>query len=136
MPAPVVLSGRNVRLEPLAPHHAEALAEAGGEDRTTYAFTPVPQGVEAARGYVERALGEQALGRVLPFAVISATSGRVVGATRFLDLDYWQGPLLWPPVPGVPYGDPATAVPDAAEIGNTWLAPAPRAPASTPRRSC
>ncbi|MET7289258.1 GNAT family N-acetyltransferase [Streptomyces sp. NPDC005573] len=123
MPAPVVLTGRNVRLEPLAPHHAEALAAAGGEDRTTYAFTPVPQGVEAARGYVERALGEQALGRILPFAVISTASGLVVGATRFLELDYWQGPLVWPSVPGVPYGDPLTAVPDAAEIGNTWLAP-------------
>lgn len=30
---------------------------------------------------------------------------------------------MWPAVPGVPYGDPRTAVPDAAEIGNTWLAP-------------
>ncbi|MEU6574823.1 GNAT family protein [Streptomyces sp. NPDC046805] len=123
MPAPVVLTGRKTRLEPLAPHHAEALAEAGAEDRTTYAFTPVPHGLDAAHGYVDRALAEQAAGRILPFAIVGAADGRVVGATRFLELDYWQGPMVWPPVPGVPYGDPVTAVPDAAEIGNTWLAP-------------
>jgi RimJ/RimL family protein N-acetyltransferase len=123
VPAPVVLTGRKTRLEPLAPHHAAALAEAGAEDRTAYAFTPVPFGLDAALSYIDRALAEQAMGRILPFAVVSAADGRVVGATRFVELDYWQGPLVWPPVPGVPYGDPVTAVPDAAEIGNTWLSP-------------
>ncbi|MFB7368723.1 GNAT family N-acetyltransferase [Streptomyces sp. NPDC056222] len=123
MPLPVVLSGRTVRLEPLAPQHAAAIAAAGSEDRTTYAFTPVPHNLDAAEIYLERALAEQAAGRALPFAVVSTADGQVVGATRFLELDYWQGPLVWPSVPGMPYGDPATAVPDAAEIGNTWLAP-------------
>ncbi|MFI8104559.1 GNAT family N-acetyltransferase [Streptomyces sp. NPDC101118] len=123
MPVPVALTGRIARLEPLAPHHALALAEAGAEDRTSYAFTPVPHGLEAAERYIDHALSEQAAGRMLPFAVISAADGRVVGSTRFLELDYWKGPMVWPSVPGVPYGDPATAVPDAAEIGNTWLAP-------------
>ncbi|QGZ51788.1 GNAT family N-acetyltransferase [Streptomyces sp. QHH-9511] len=123
MPLPVVLTGRTVRLEPLAPHHAAAIAAAGAQDRTTYAFTPVPHSPETAQVYIERALAEQSAGRALPFAVVSTADGRVVGATRFLQLDYWQGPLVWPAVPGVPHGDPATAVPDAAEIGNTWLAP-------------
>ncbi|WP_030197141.1 GNAT family N-acetyltransferase [Streptomyces sp. NRRL S-87] len=123
MPVPVALAGRLARLEPLAPHHAPALAEAGSEDRTSYAFTPVPHGLEATERYVDHALAEQAAGRMLPFAVLSAADGRVVGSTRFLELDYWKGPLIWPSVPGVPYGDPATAVPDAAEIGNTWLSP-------------
>ncbi|MEV7418341.1 GNAT family protein [Streptomyces sp. NPDC089919] len=123
MPVSVALAGRTARLEPLAPHHAQALAEAAAEDRTSYAFTPVPQGLEATERYIDHAVAEQAAGRMLPFAVISAADGRVVGATRFLELDYWQGPLVWPSVPGVPYGDPASAVPDAAEIGNTWLAP-------------
>ncbi|MFD6535358.1 GNAT family N-acetyltransferase, partial [Streptomyces goshikiensis] len=124
MPVPVLLAGRSVRLEPLAPHHTEALAMAGAEDRTTYAFTPVPHGVQASHEYIDRALADQAAGRSLPFAVVRATDGRVVGSTRFLELDYWQGPLVWPAVPGVPFGDPATAIPDAAEIGNTWLSPA------------
>ncbi|MDF3299255.1 GNAT family N-acetyltransferase [Streptomyces tropicalis] len=122
MPVPVVLTGRLTRLEPLAPHHAEGLAQAGAEDRTSYAFTPVPHDLEAARTYVDRALADQAAGRALPFAVVRAGDGQVVGSTRFLELDYWQGPLVWPAVPGVPYGDPVTAIPDAAEIGNTWLA--------------
>ena len=67
MPVPVTLIGRTVRLEPLAEHHAEALAEAGAADRTTYAFTPVPHGLEAAREYIGRALADQAAGRSLPF---------------------------------------------------------------------
>ncbi|MGW2013459.1 GNAT family N-acetyltransferase [Streptomyces sp. NPDC001927] len=123
MPLSLVLSGRTVRLEPLAPQHAVAIAAAGTEDRTTYAFTPVPHSLDAAEIYIERALADQAAGRALPFAVVSTADGRVVGSTRFLELDYWQGPLVWPAVPGVPHGDPLTAVPDAAEIGNTWLSP-------------
>ncbi|MFJ1790775.1 GNAT family N-acetyltransferase [Kitasatospora griseola] len=123
MPVPVTLYGRTVRLEPLAEHHAAALAEAGTEDRTTYAFTPVPHGLEAAREYIARALADQAAGRSMPYATVSTADNRVVGSTRFLELDYWQGPLVWPPVPGIPYGDPLEAVPDAAEIGNTWLSP-------------
>ncbi|MFG2333040.1 GNAT family N-acetyltransferase [Streptomyces sp. NPDC048604] len=123
MPVPVVLSGRLVRLEPLAPHHAAALAAVGAEDRATYSFTPVPHSLDTALSYIERALAEQSAGRMLPFAVVSTADERVIGSTRFLELDYWQGPPVWPSLPGVPYGDPATAVPDAAEIGNTWLCP-------------
>ncbi|MGW0119764.1 GNAT family N-acetyltransferase [Streptomyces sp. NPDC003327] len=122
MPVPVLLTGRSVRLEPLAMRHAEALARAGGADRSAYAFTPVPDGLESALDYIARALTDQAAGRCLPFAVVSTADGRVIGSTRFLELDYWRGPLVWPPVPGTPHGDPLTAVPDAAEIGNTWIA--------------
>ncbi|MFF9817577.1 GNAT family N-acetyltransferase [Streptomyces sp. NPDC014006] len=121
MPVAVVLAGRLTRLEPLATHHVEGLAQAAAEDRSSYAFTPVPHGLDGAAHYVDRALAEQAAGRALPFAVVRADDGRVVGSTRFVELDYWQGPLVWPAVPGLPHGDPVTAVPDAAEIGNTWL---------------
>lgn len=102
--------------------HAEALARAGGADRSAYAFTPVPDGFESALDYIARALTDQAAGRSLPFALISTADERVVGSTRFLELDYWRGPLIWPPAPGMPHGDPLTSVPDAAEIGNTWIA--------------
>lgn len=102
--------------------HAEALARAGGADRSAYAFTPVPDGFPSALDYIGRALADQAAGRSLPFALISTADERVIGSTRFLELDYWRGPLVWPPVPGLPHGDPLTAVPDAAEIGNTWIA--------------
>ncbi|MFF5503441.1 GNAT family N-acetyltransferase [Streptomyces roseolus] len=121
MPVPVLLTGRSVRLEPLAMRHAEALARAGEADRSAYAFTPVPNGLESALDYIARALAEQAAGRCLPFALVSTVDDRVIGSTRFLELDYWRGPLVWPPTPGHPHGDPLTAVPDAAEIGNTWI---------------
>lgn len=101
--------------------HAEALARAGEADRSAYAFTPVPNGLESALDYIARALAEQAAGRCLPFALVSTADDRVIGSTRFLELDYWRGPLVWPPTPGHPHGDPLTAVPDAAEIGNTWI---------------
>ncbi|MEZ0065602.1 RimJ/RimL family protein N-acetyltransferase [Streptacidiphilus sp. MAP12-20] len=121
MPVPVFLCGRTVRLEPLAERHIEALAAAAAEDRSSYAFTPVPHGVEATERYVNEALTAQAAGRALPFATVRATDGVVVGSTRFLELDYWQGPVIWPPAPRGPVGDPLTAIPDATEIGATWL---------------
>jgi hypothetical protein len=107
-PAPVVLAGRLVRLEPLAPSHAAALAAAAGDRR---GLTRVPEGVGAARAYVAEALVDAERCEALPFATVLAASGRVVGSTRFLDLQYW-------PVEERPPG-----VPVVAEIGATWLAP-------------
>jgi N-acetyltransferase len=121
VPAPVTLPGRIVRLEPLATHHAAGLADAGGHDRAAYAFTRVPHGLDEAACYIERALTEQATGKALPFAVLNAEDGRIIGSTRFLHFDYWQGPLVWPAVEDTPQGDPVIAIPDAGEIGNTWL---------------
>jgi RimJ/RimL family protein N-acetyltransferase len=121
VPESVFLLGRTVRLEPLAERHIEALAAASAEDRSSYAFTPVPHGVEATARYVEDALAAQEAGRALPFATVRTDDGKVVGSTRFCELDYWQGPVIWPPAPRGPVGDPRSAVPDATEIGATWL---------------
>jgi RimJ/RimL family protein N-acetyltransferase len=121
VPVPVFLVGRTVRLEPLSEHHVEALAAAAAEDRSSYAFTPVPNGIAATERYVADALAAQAAGRALPFATVRQSDGLVVGSTRFCELDYWQGPVIWPPAPRGPVGDPLTAVPDATEIGGTWL---------------
>ena len=121
MPLPVYLHGRTVRLEPLAERHIEALTTAAAEDRSSYAFTPVPHGLDATARYVADALAAQAAGRALPFATVRTSDGAVVGSTRFCELDYWQGPVIWPPAPRGPVGDPVAAVPDAAEIGATWL---------------
>ncbi len=121
MPAPVILTGRLVRLEPLAPHHVPGLAEAGAADRGVFAFTPVPYGHVEAADYVAQAAAAHAVGSALAFAVVATADGRVLGSTRFNRFDYWQGPMVWPVVHGMPAGDPLRAVPDAAEIGNTWL---------------
>ncbi|MGV9414440.1 GNAT family N-acetyltransferase [Nocardia sp. NPDC003693] len=121
MPVPLTLAGRLVRLEPLAPQHASGLAEAAAGNRDDYAFTPVPHGVDEALEYVSAALAGHAAGTSLAFAIIAVASGRVLGSTRFTRFDYWQGPVVWPLVHGLPSGDPLLAMPDAAEIGNTWL---------------
>ncbi|WP_067572350.1 GNAT family N-acetyltransferase [Nocardia acidivorans] len=126
MPVPLTLTGRLVRLEPLAPQHASGIAEAAAGNRDEYAFTPVPQGVDESLEYVAQALAGHAAGTSLAFAIIGVASGRVLGSTRFTRFDYWQGPLVWPLVHGLPPGDPLMAVPDAAEIGNTWLSPQAR----------
>ncbi|MGF6883248.1 RimJ/RimL family protein N-acetyltransferase [Nocardia sp. GAS34] len=121
MPALVALTGRLVRLEPLAPHHVAGLAAAGAENREAFAYTPVPHGLEEAADYVAQAVAAHAAGTGLAFAVVATADGGVLGSTRFTRFDYWQGPMVWPIVHGRPTGDPLLAIPDAAEIGNTWL---------------
>jgi len=103
---PVTLAGHHVRLEPLSLDHVDGLAAAAAIDRTTYGLSPVPEGVDGARAFVETAITGHAAGAFLPFAQLDARTGRIVGSTRYLDIQYWTG------------GD----TPNAVEIGSTWLA--------------
>lgn len=80
------LRGEHVTLEPLRMEHAGGLRAALGDgelSRCWYTSVPEPDGVER---YIQAALDVQGGGRVLPFAVRSA-SGEVVGTTRFYALD-------------------------------------------------
>lgn len=122
MLSPLVLEGRLVRLEPLEAGHARALADAAAEDRSSYAYTWVPDGPQDAERYVARALAYQATGLALPFVVRRLADGCVIGATRFLDLAVFTWPPPWPPGVGrgpVPSDD---LPPSVAEIGSTWYA--------------
>jgi RimJ/RimL family protein N-acetyltransferase len=112
---PVVLEGRFVRLEPLTAAHAPALAAAASGSRATYGLTWVPGSPAEAATYVETALAEQAAGRSLPFATIDRAAGRVVGSTRFLNIEFWTWPRGNAHQRGVER-------PDGVEIGATWLA--------------
>jgi N-acetyltransferase len=112
---PVVLEGRHVRLEPLRAEHAPALLSAASGPRDTYGLTLVPATVEQAASYVATAVREQAEGVSLPFATVSRATGRVVGSTRFLHIEFWS----WPA--GNPHQRGAH-LPDVVEIGATWLA--------------
>jgi len=107
MPDAVVLQGRIVRLEPLSLEHVPALVAAATEQRSTYAYTAVPEQLDDMTDYVKVALAERDAGRVVPYATFKRD--RVVGSTRFLDLDYWS-----PRVVG--------GAPSVVEIGSTWLA--------------
>lgn len=113
----VVLTGRVVTLRPMTIDHVDRLVAAASEDRETYAFTHVPDGRAAMRAYVEGVLGDERAGWALPFVTTLTDGGRVVGSTRFLDLDDWATERR---VGGPPCG--AAAIPVTAEIGATWLA--------------
>jgi N-acetyltransferase len=97
--------------------HAQALVEAASGPRDTYGFTVVPADLAEARAYIESALADQAAARALPFATVVRASGRVVGSTRFGNIEFWS----WPA------GSPRArrdGSPDVVEIGWTWLAAA------------
>ena len=86
LPAPIVLEGRGVRLEPLQPEHAEAIVEAArnGALWDLY-FTTVPRPEEAA-AYVATALAGQREGRMLPWVVRELASDAIIGSTRYHDI--------------------------------------------------
>jgi RimJ/RimL family protein N-acetyltransferase len=122
---PVTLEGRHVRLEPLTLEHVGPLMAAARGERETYAFTLVPATEDAMTAYVRAALEQQAAARMLPFATVDRRTGRVVGSTRFGNIEFWP----WPP--GSPF-QRGLDVPDVVEIGWTWLAAsAQRTPINT-----
>ena len=113
--SPVTLEGAHVRLEPLTLDHVGPLAAAGRGPRETYSLTIVPASEVEMAQYVATALEQQAARRALPFATLDRATGRVVGSTRFGNIEFWP----WPPGSPLQRGED---VPDVAEIGWTWLA--------------
>ena len=108
-----VLTGRRFRLEPLDRRHVDGLVAASAGDPSLYQWSPVPQGKLEATRYVDTALALRDAGSAVPFATVTLNDGAVIGSTRFFDLERWA----WPP------GHPrhGRSVPDACEIGYTWL---------------
>ena len=98
-PRPVVLERDGVRLEPLAPEHADALAAAASDGRLWELwFTTVPA-PDAMPAYVATALKGQEDGHMLPWVVRDPATGTLIGSTRYHDI-----------VPAI----------DRVEIGYTW----------------
>jgi RimJ/RimL family protein N-acetyltransferase len=115
---PVTLAGKHARLEPLSLTHVPALvAAATSGPRDTYRFTRVPATESEMTAYVAEALELHREGRALPFATLAAADGRVVGSTRYLNVEFWA----WPPGSSFQRGE---NLPDVVEIGATWLATA------------
>lgn len=84
---PVTLTGRRVRLEPLAEAHVPDLAAVGLDpDIWRYMLYGDIDNEEKMLGFVRDLLARQARGTDLPFAVISQESGRAIGCTRYLDI--------------------------------------------------
>jgi N-acetyltransferase len=108
------LTGKHIRLEPLGFHHVDGLVAASAEDPSLYRWSPIPQGKEEAAKYVETALSWRDAGSAVSFATVRAEDGRVIGSTRFWNLEQWA----WPQGHRL-HG---RTTPDACEIGWTWLA--------------
>jgi RimJ/RimL family protein N-acetyltransferase len=95
------LTGRWVRLEPLAADHRNGLRAAADDDRIWEHMIGVARGPEFDTWF-ENSLAEAAAGKRVPFAVRVLTSGELVGHTAYLD-----------PVP----------MHRRVEIGSTWYRP-------------
>ncbi len=120
MGEPFTLEGTFVRLEPLSVSHVPALVEAASEDRNSFQWSYTPDGPEQMSAYVADALAQVASGVHVAFATVRRGEGkagavdRIVGATRFCEVAYWN----WPP--GATHQ--RQGVPDVVDIGFTWLA--------------
>jgi RimJ/RimL family protein N-acetyltransferase len=85
--APVTLEGRYVRLEPLTAEQTKGLAEIGLDEDLWRWIPTLVRTMEEMSAYVQTALKEQANGSALPFALIERASGRVIGSTRYGNID-------------------------------------------------
>ena len=84
---PVTLADPRVRLEPLAPSHLAGLQDAvsdGALWQLWYTMIPHPDQMAAE---IERRLGLQAQGSMLPFSVIDTQQERVAGMTTYMHID-------------------------------------------------
>ena len=97
-----MLEGNWVRLEPLSLDHVAGLTDIGLEAEI-WRWMPVAiQTPGEMRSLVETALSDAADGSQVPFATIERASNRVVGSTRYLNIDGSNRRL---------------------EIGWTWISP-------------
>lgn len=98
--APVTLTGRFVRLEPLTLGHGDALATLA-HDPSIWSWMPTraPDRV-ALDEWIGEALAAERTGTTLPFATVLLAENRVVGTTRFLNISARDGRM---------------------EIGATWI---------------
>lgn len=98
---PATLATGPIRLVPLTLDHVPGLQAAAADGELwNLRFTSVPAPHETT-AYVETALAGQAAGHRLPFAVLNAATGDVLGSTSFHDI-----------VPAI----------ERVEIGYTWYA--------------
>ena len=84
---PVVLEGKHVRLEPMTQAHVPALAQIGiGHTFWDFMVYGAMNTEEDMHGWVTDVLSRATKGTDLPFVVIHLASGRVAGATRYLNI--------------------------------------------------
>ena len=85
--APVVLEGATVRLEPLRSDHAAPLWAAVEHDDIFAWFTHPVRTAAAMVDYATQGAALTEAGAALAFATIERATGRLVGSSRFLNID-------------------------------------------------
>ena len=84
---PVVLNGRHVRLEPMTQAHAAALAEIGVAQPFWHFMVYGPMNSDAdMQNWVLDILARADKGTDVPFVVVHLASGRLAGATRYMNI--------------------------------------------------
>jgi RimJ/RimL family protein N-acetyltransferase len=84
---PVILEGKFVRLEPLRFEHLDALCAVGLEKSMWILTTNVMENFGDMRNYVETALKDFERKISLPFVTVEKSSNKIVGSTRFGNID-------------------------------------------------
>lgn len=85
--SPVTLTGKHVRLEPMTEAHIPGLAEIGvGEDFWDFMLYGAMDTEADMANWVRDILSRAEKGTDLPFVAIHLKSGRVAGATRYLNI--------------------------------------------------
>lgn len=84
---PVTLTGKYVRLEPMTVDHTPALAEIGvGQTFWDFMLYGHMETSDDMRNWVVDILSRAEKGTDLPFVAVHLASGRVAGATRYLNI--------------------------------------------------
>jgi len=84
---PVMLTGHHVRLEPMTEEHVPGLAEIGvGQPFWDFMLYGNMNSADDMRNWALDILSRAERGTDLPFVVIHLASGRVAGATRYLNI--------------------------------------------------
>ncbi|MGH2868952.1 MAG: GNAT family N-acetyltransferase [Solirubrobacteraceae bacterium] len=82
-------AGHLVVVEPLAAEHEPGL-QAAATDPEMFAWMPIDMAAShgALRDWLKTSLASAEQGREVPYAIVSAESGAVLGSTRFLELRF------------------------------------------------
>jgi len=102
---PLTIEGSAVRLEPIRPDHAELFWDVAKHDLDDI-FRWIPYSMKTPEDFqrlIHKAFDEQDRGESLVLATVERISGRVIGSTRFMNID---------------------RINRRVEIGSTWIAPA------------
>jgi N-acetyltransferase len=102
---PLTLEGSVLRLEPIRREHADLFWNVAQSDLDDI-FRWIPYAMKTREDFhrvVEKALQEQDRGESVVFATVERSSGRVIGSTRYMNIDRANRRV---------------------EIGSTWIAPA------------